>query len=1424
MRRLRPNSPTRANRARTFARGAVAATLASALSLGGASAAFAVESSVPAAANPALAQQCEMDFAISLDLSNSVTDPQLAQARQELSALADSLEGYPIRFAVHNFASNAPATGSAANASLPLTSVADAAGVSAIQSYINGVQRPASAQGGTNWDRGIAAIAAAPESYDALFFLTDGNPTQYSSPVQGPGNSTNQATIDAAVRSANALKGEGTRIIPIGVNDNIAGNDLATFREHISQISGPTQGSDYYLAGFSALSSTLIDIVNAKCATIDLEKTGSLASGATGVAGDTVNYAFTVTNTGTVALHNVTLTDPKPGLSAVSFGTWPGAAGVLEPKQSVTASAQYTLTEEDIAAGEVANTATTSGTPPAGQPVTDQSPALVTLPELTPGISLEKTGVLTGNTIAYSFTATNTGDVRLTSVSIADELEGLSDVVYGAWPDAVGALAPGQSVTASATYTVTQADRDAGAVDNTATTTGTPPTGPAVTDDDDFTQPLGSTPAITLEKTGTLTGNTIAYTFTATNTGTVTLTAISISDQLDGLSDITYGTWPASAGVLAPGQSVTATANYTVTQSDRDAGTVDNTATTSGTPPTGPAVTDEDDFDQPLDGIPAITLVKTGSLSGNTISYTFTATNTGTVTLKAVSIADELDGLSDIAYGTWPAAAGVLAPGQSITATATYSVTQSDRDAGGVDNTATTTGTPPTGLAVTDEDDFDQPLATSSAISLVKTGSLSGDTISYTFTATNTGNVTLKAVSIADELDGLSDIAYGTWPAAAGVLAPGQSITATATYSVTQSDRDAGGVDNTATTTGTPPTGPAVTDEDDFDQPLAPAPAISLVKTGALDGNGSKVDSIDYRFTVTNTGNVTLKAVSIADELDGLSDIAYGTWPAAAGVLAPGQSVTATANYTVTLADRDAGSVTNTATTTGTPPTGPPVTDEDDFEQPLGSTPGIALVKTGELDDNVIRYEFTATNTGNVTLTAVSIADELNGLSDIVFGEWPDAPGVLTPGQSVTATATYEVTQADRDAGAVNNTATTTGTPPTGPSVTDEDNFDQPLPSTPAISLVKTGVISFDTSDGDIITYELAATNIGDVTLSGVAISDELAGLSDVTYGEWPTAVGVLAPGESVKASASYTVTQEDRDAGGVLNTATTTGTPPTGPSVTDEDEFDQPLASTPAIALVKTGLLTDNGNTINYTFTATNIGTVTLNAVVIADELDGVSDVLYGQWPAAPGVLTPGQSVTATASYTVTQTDRNAGSVVNRATTAGTPPTGSPVTDEDDFTQPLTPAPAISLVKTGALNGDTITYSFTATNTGNVTLTSVAITDALRGLSAITYSVWPAEAGVLAPGASVTATATYTVTDADRSAGSITNNATVTGTPPTGTPITDEASVRTALQPAGVLASTGIDGDRVLRVGGFGFLTLLLGAAAVMTGRRKRA
>ncbi|WP_323986710.1 DUF7507 domain-containing protein [Microbacterium plantarum] len=815
MKDLRPDSPPpRRRRARHAARGLLAAALSSALALGGSVAAQAVESDVPPSTNPPLSERCDMSIAISVDLSNSVTDAQLAQTRSELAGLAQALEGYPLALAVHNFASNAPATTGAANAPLPLTSLADEAGVAAVSTYVNGIQRPASAQGGTNWDRGFAAVTASPEDYDALIFLTDGNPTQHGSPARGPGNSTDRAVMDASVRSANDLKATGTRIVPIGVSDNLSGQALADFREHIRQVSGPAEGSDYYIAGFSALQRTLIDIVNENCVSIALEKTGVLADGDHGVAGDTVDYAFTITNNGGVTLTDVTLTDPKPGLSSIRFGAWPGAPGVLDPGQSVPATATYTVTDADVAAGSIENVATATGTPPAGAPVSDEAPALVALPDPVPAISLEKTGALVGDAIAYTFTATNTGDVTLTDVSITDALPGLSGISYGAWPGASGVLAPGQSVIATATYALTQADRDAGIVENTATVVGTPPTGGPVTDEDEFDAPVPQAPGILLEKTGALEGDIATYTFVVRNAGDVTLRDVSVTDALPGLSAVAYGSWPDTAGVLAPGQSVTATATYTLTQADRDAGLVDNTATATGTPPTGDPVTHEDEFELPVPQAPGIALVKTGVREGGELTYSFTATNTGDVTLTDVAIVDELPGLSELSYGDWPASAGVLAPGQSVTATATYTPTQADRDAGLVENTASVTGTPPAGDPVTDEDEFDQPLPQGPAIELTKSGELDGDRIRYTFTVTNAGDVTLRDVAIQDGLRGLSEIAFGAWPGAHHVLAPGESVTATAVYTVTTSDRVAGEVINTATVTATPPAGDPVTDDD----------------------------------------------------------------------------------------------------------------------------------------------------------------------------------------------------------------------------------------------------------------------------------------------------------------------------------------------------------------------------------------------------------------------------------------------------------------------------------------------------------------------------------------------------------------------------------------------------------------------------------
>jgi uncharacterized repeat protein (TIGR01451 family) len=64
---------------------------------------------------------------------------------------------------------------------------------------------------------------------------------------------------------------------------------------------------------------------------------------------------------------------------------------------------------------------------------------------------------------------------------------------------------------------------------------------------------------------------------------------------------------------------------------------------------------------------------------------------------------------------------------------------------------------------------------------------------------------------------------------------------------------------------------------------------------------------------------------------------------------------------------------------------------------------------------------------------------------------------------------------------------------------------------------------------------------------------------------------------------------------------------------------------------------------------------------------------------------------------------------------------------------------------------GDVVTFSYLVTNTGNVTLTGVAITETAFNGTGGTGAVTPSGgAATLAPGASTTFTATYTVTQTD--------------------------------------------------------------------------
>jgi uncharacterized repeat protein (TIGR01451 family) len=959
--------------------------------------------------------------------------------------------------------------------------------------------------------------------------------------------------------------------------------------------------------------------------------------------GDSITYTYKVANNTSVPLTGVGVVDLLTDAAATSVpptvtcqslsgpsGTCSGATTSLQPGQVATFSATYVVTQDDLEHGSIADTGTVTATPPTGGTLHNTS-NVVTVPAVqTPKISMVKTAspttvTATGQTVTYSFFVTNTGNVTLTGVSVADTVfSGTGTAPVITCP--VTTLAPATSTTCTGTYAVTQADVDAGSISNTATASGTPPSGPPVTSPaSTATVTAEAISSLSLLKTAspttvTAAGQTVTYSFRVTNTGNQTLTGVSVTESaFSGTGTPPVINCPVTS--VAPQASTTCTGTYTVTQADIDTGSITNTATASGTPPTGPAVSSASSTATiTAEPVAALTLVKTANptvitTAGQTVTYSFLETNTGNATLTGVSATET----AFSGTGTPPVIScpvTTLAPLDSTTCTGTYTVTQADIDAGTVTNTATSSGTPPTGPAVTSAPSTATvTVAAAPALSLTKSAtptvvSGAGQSVAYSFFVTNTGNVTLTGVSASETaFSGTNTQPVITCPVT--TLVPLASTTCTGTYTVTQADIDAGSITNTATASGTPPTGPAVTSAPSSATVTAHQVAgLSLLKTASPTTVTSAGQTVTYSFAVTNTGNQTLTGVSVADT----AFSGTGTPPVIScpvTTLAPQASTTCTGTYAVTQADIDAGSITNTATASGTPPTGPAVSSAASTATVTAQAiSGVLVVKTASRPTvttagQLVTYSFHVVNTGNQTLSNITITEtQFSGTG---------APPVVTcpvttlePQDTTDCTGTYTVTQADIDAGSIRNTATVSGTPPTGPAITSApSNATVTAIALPGLGLDKSADPTSVDSVGDVVDYTFAVTNTGNVTLTGVGI-DEQAFSGSGTPSTIDCPSGPLAPGSSVDCTASYSVTQSDLDAGSVSNTATASGNSPSGAVVSSSPSTATiTMSTTPALALIKTAnatTITRSGQKIAYRFLITNTGNVTLADVTVKE------------------------------------------------------------------------------------------------------------------------------------------------------------------------------------------------------------------------------
>jgi len=632
-------------------------------------------------------------------------------------------------------------------------------------------------------------------------------------------------------------------------------------------------------------------------------------------------------------------------------------------------------------------------------------------------------------------------------------------------------------------------------------------------------------------------------------------------------------------------------------------------------------------------------------------------------------------------------------------------------------------------------------------------------------------------------------------------------------------------------------------------------------------------------------------------------------WPDATkpGVLPVGKSVVCSATYTVSQGDIDAGgALANTATVAGDDPAGNPVDPVTaDASVDMTQAPGLALQKMASVSSPVsvantpVTYTFKVRNTGNVTLTNVTVSDPLPaGWAGTMVSSDPAAPsgpvscvGSLPVGDEwvdCTGTFTYTVSQADIDAGTVlTNEATAAGEDPaSNPVSSSKANATVNVTPAPGLGLTKQASVSRVSVAGDQVDYTFTASNTGNVTLTNVTVTDPgpkvgtVAGtgqMSAVTCPAdghaWPTATpGVLPVGKSVVCSATYTVSQGDINAGGTLtNTATATGYDLAGVKQTWTDTAPVQVVK-PSITLTKTvsgPSPAKAGDELIFHFTAVN-GPVALQNVTITD--DSSSFTGTGQPPTVDSTtckvgnqgvnndlgftLGAGQTVVCDSTpYTVTQDDVNSGvNLRNYATVTGSVIDNArnttplvPVSADGNVTAPLSHATGIQVVKSVDLAtakiGDALTYTLTVTNTGDVTLTNWTFADTTTGtgtwtpqlVSCRTPTTFAAPVTAdtvfeLAPKATIICQLSpYTVTAADATAGKVTNAVVVTGTPalPGAAPVlSKQATVTTQIPVVPVIWDTG--GTAAPAQGSSSALALLfLAGAAVAVGllveRRRR-
>lgn len=788
-------------------------------------------------------------------------------------------------------------------------------------------------------------------------------------------------------------------------------------------------------------------------------------------------------------------------------------------------------------------------------------------------------------------------------------------------------------------------------------------------------------PLIKITKTGdalSKIGDETKFVFEVKNIGDVPLTLVSVID--DPFMDITS---KFTKPLLQPGESEIVTLYFKIPADASDPFTNKVTATYKYGSYTATSSASHDvNLFQPSIEITK-TVDKKEAIIGEKVTYTITIKNTSSSDTPKMwfHLTDAMLGLDTSFY--------MNAGDPDYVKKIEYTIKETDPDP--LDNTAkvhvTIEGFPNT----IDKEASARVDIIHPHLTIVKGGdalSKKGDDTKFTFLVKNDGDVPLTLFSVVDNPFG--DItAKFTKP----LLAAGESELVTLYFPIPMDAPDP----FVNKVTATYKYGSYITSGDSSYSVNLFQPSIEITKkvdkAEAIIG-----EKVTYTITIKNTSSSDTPKMwfNLTDALLGLDTSFY---------MNPGDP-DFVKNVEYIIKETDPDPLVNTAKVHVTIEGFPNVIDKEASAKVDIIHPHLTIVKTGDLLSKIgdeTKFVFNVKNDGDVPLTLFSVVDVPFGDITAKFTK-----PILLPGESEMVTLSFKI-PADATDPFVNKV---TATYKYGDyTATSGDSHEVNL-FQPKINLTKS-VDKSVSMVGDTLTYTLKVENLSspDTPIMNFTLTDSVLGALPPFS---------LKSGEVFEKSYPYLVTALDPNP--IINVAEVSASPEGFPNVYTDKESTTVKLFTPLIKIEKFAdtKISKVGDTINYTIRVTN-----MTVEAYAPNLVGkVTDPMLGLDSAIN--LASGQMVEFKIPYIVKAADDPGGfgwvDLKNTATVTVSPlgfETISKLTETASATVSLV-HPAIDITKdvdkTEAMVGETVRFTITIKNTGDVKLENLKVTDTRMG------------------------------------------------------------------------------------------------------------